>query len=164
MATTTQRIVTLNGTAPAKMLKEELVKLVEDGAEPDRSLQARFALLMTLALGAGIPLLSLALSKLGGSLLMAHHYALGAFAFALMASVLAVSLPHLASSIGSLTGSEPRPAWCLALALDLSLVLTELVGVYASSLGLGWVCGLVMVCVALASMCLNIHAFLVHQK
>ncbi len=164
MANTTQRLVTLNGTAPAKMLKEELVKLLDEAPVPDRSLEARFRYGMTLALGLGVPLLSLALSKIGGSLLQSHHFALAALALGLMGAVLAVSLPHLAFSIADLTGSDQRASWCLAVALDLSLVLTELVGVYAASLGLGWVSGLVMVSVAGMSQALNCYAFFKSHK
>src|SRR5262245_3498450 len=43
----------------------------------------RFRLGMTLALGGGIPLLSLALSKVAGTLASTSHYALGAFALVL---------------------------------------------------------------------------------
>ncbi len=141
------------------MLKDDLVKLVEDAPTLATGPAERFRTTMIYLLGSGIPALSLALSKMGGSLLLGGHWALGLFAFALMGAVLAVSLPHLAWSLVHLTGSERRPAWCLAIALDLSLVLTELVSVYASGLGLGLVCFLVMFAVAVASAALNINAF-----
>jgi hypothetical protein len=159
MSTMTQRLVTLNGIAPAQMLKGDLVKLVEEAPVLATGPAERFRTGMIYGLGSGLPLLSLALSKLGGSLLLTGHWPLGLFAFALMGAVLAVSLPHLAWSLVHLTGSDQRPAWCLAVALDLSLILTELVGVYATGLGLGLVCFAVMFAVAVASALLNIHAF-----
>lgn len=108
---------------------------------------ARFKLGMTVALGVGIPLLSLAL-----------------FALGLMLAVLGVSLSHLAWAIGDITGSGPRSSWALAVALDLSLVLCELCHVYATALGLEWVCFLVMGAVATCSMALNVYAFLMHKN
>ncbi len=130
--------------------------------KPPRIL-ARFKLGMTVALGVGIPLLSLAMSRLGGSLAIGEVYLLSLLAFGLMLAVLGVSLSHLAWAIGNITRSAARPSWALAIALDLSLVLCELVHVYAASLGLAWVCFAVMAAVALTSMLLNVYAFLMHD-
>ena len=54
---------------------------------------------LTVALGCGIPGLSLALSSVGGRLLGQGHTALGVAAMALCCSVLAVSLSHLAWAV-----------------------------------------------------------------
>lgn len=118
---------------------------------------------MTVGLGIGIPLLSLALSKLSGTLAAHGHYALALFAFGLMVTVLGVSLSHLAAAISHVTRSAWQASWAMAVSLDLSLVLCELVHVYATDLGLGTVCNAVMLCVALGSVALNIWAFLMHD-
>lgn len=115
---------------------------------------------ITVAMGCGIPLLSLALSKISGTLATSGLYALSGFAFTLMITVLAVSLPHLAWSVGDITRSRGRASWCLAIALDLSIVLCEFVHTFASEVGLGWVVATVMVTVCLFSMTLNVWAFL----
>jgi hypothetical protein len=118
---------------------------------------------MTVALGVGIPLLSLALSKIGGTLAGAGFYGMAAFAFLLMAAVLGVSLSHLAAAIGSVTRSPLWASWALAVTLDLTLVLCELIHVSGHGLGLELVCGCAMVAVAIASMGLNVFAFLCHD-
>lgn len=100
---------------------------------------------MTVALGVGIPLLSLT------------------FGLALMVAVLGVSLSHPACGIADITRSSPLARWALAGALDLSLVLCELCLVSARGLGLEWVAVLVMGAVAIASMALNVYAFLMHD-
>jgi len=128
-----------------------------------KPLADRFRLWMTVALGVGIPLLSLAMSKLAGTLASHRRFALAAFALVLMVAVLAVSLSHLAWAVGNITRSGRRASWSLAVALDLSLVLCESVHVYAADLGLVWVCYAVMACVAVASMALNVFAFLAHD-
>ena len=118
---------------------------------------------MTVALGVGIPLLSLAMSKVAGTLASHGHLALAVFAFALMLAVLGVSLSHLAWAVGNITRSGGRASWSLAIALDLSLVLVEMTNVYAAGLGLTWVCYAVMASVAAARMALNVYAFLEHE-
>jgi hypothetical protein len=118
---------------------------------------------MTTALGIGIPLLSLAMSRLSGTLASNGHWALATFALGLMLAVLGVSLSHLAWAVADITRSSPRASWSLAIALDLSLVLCESVHVYASDLGLAWVCYCVMGCVAATSMALNIYCFFTHR-
>jgi hypothetical protein len=119
---------------------------------------------MTGALGVGIPLLSLAMSKLAGTLASHSVWDLAALAFALMVAVLGVSLGHLSAAIADVTHSGPWTSWALAVVLDLSLVLCELCHVYADHLGLAWVCYAVMGCVASASMALNVWGFNIHAK
>ncbi len=114
---------------------------------------------ITLGIGAGIPCLSLALSSIGGRLVADGQGVLGAGALVLCCSVLAVSLSHLAWAIRDITRSAWWQSWCLAAAVDLSLVLGELAGIagYAS-----WVVAAVMVSVTLCSAVLNCWAFLRH--
>lgn len=143
-------------TAIKKMKKAELETIVlefQSQQKPDK-MKSR----ITIAIGCGIPLLSLAMSKIGGTLLPTHLL-LGLFAFGLMIAVLVVSLPHLAWSIADITKSDKKSSWFLAVALDLSLVLCELVHVYASESGLNVIIYLVMATVAIASMILNCWAF-----
>jgi hypothetical protein len=130
---------------------------------PAKRQTSRLKVGMTVALGVGIPLLSLAMSKLAGTLAANAHYGLAGFALGLMVAVLAVSLSHLAWAVGDVTRSGPWASWAMAVSLDLSLVLCELCHVYAGTLGLDAVCYAVMVSVALASMALNVWAFLGHD-
>jgi hypothetical protein len=73
--------------------------------------------------------------------------------------VLAVSLSHLASAIQDITRSEPWQAWCLAVAVDLAVVLCELSRVAGFE---SWVVPVLMGCVTVASAGLNCWAFLRH--
>jgi cytochrome c biogenesis protein CcdA len=135
----------------------ELQERLADASKPTTA-SAKFKVGMTLALGCGIPVLSLALSMIAGTL--ANRVPLLAlFAFGLMIAVLMVSLPHLRWAISDITKSERLASWCLAVALDLSLVLCELTHVYADDCGLGLVVNCVMLAVCLASMALNCWAF-----
>jgi hypothetical protein len=155
----------------SKLKKVELEALVIKLTEENETLKTpapaapvehnceRFKIAMTVGLGCGIPLLSLAMSKIAGTLATHNLYALSLFAFVLMVAVLAVSLPHLAWSIGDITRSGGRASWSLAIALDLSLVLCKFCHVWAEECGLGWLLACVMVCVAGASMLLNCWAF-----
>jgi hypothetical protein len=120
-------------------------------------------LALTVALGVFIPLMSLCLSKIAGTLAGSGFYALAVFASGIGVAVLAVSLSHLAWAVRDVTGSGPRASWALAVALDLSLVLCELVHVSAAAAGLDAVCWCVVVVVAVFSMVLNCHAFLNHR-
>jgi hypothetical protein len=116
---------------------------------------------ITLGMGCGIPCLSLALSSIGGRLWVDGHCVLGTGALMLCSAVLAVSLSHLAWAVEDITRSHRWQAWCLAAAVDLSLVLGELAGIagYAS-----WVVAAVMVSVTATSAVLNCWAFLRHGK
>jgi hypothetical protein len=112
---------------------------------------------LTVAMGCGIPGLSLALSSIGGRLLLEGHRGHGTAALVLCGAVLAVSLSHLAWAIGDITRSARWQSWCLAVAIDLSLVLGELAGVAGFRL---WVVPVVMGAVTLVSAVLNCWAFL----
>jgi hypothetical protein len=82
-------------------------------------------------------------------------------ALGLCCSVLAVSLSHLAWAVRDITRSAWWQAWCLAAAIDLSLVLGELAGVAGFEL---WVVPVVMVSVTVVSAVLNCWAFLRHCR
>jgi hypothetical protein len=114
---------------------------------------------LTVGMGCGIPCLSLALSSFGGRLVISGQVALGGAALVLCCCVLAVSLSHLAWAVRDITGSARWQSWCLAGAIDLSLVLGELSGVAGFSL---WVVPVVMVAVTAVSAVLNCWAFLRH--
>jgi hypothetical protein len=116
---------------------------------------------ITLGLGTGIPGLSLALSSIGGRLVAEGHGVLGGAALALCCSVLAVSLSHLAWAIRDITRSAWWQAWCLALAVDCSLVLGELAGIAGYT---SWVVAAVMVSVTVCSAVLNCWAFARHGR
>ena len=128
------------------------------GGEPDGYRRG-----LTVALGVFIPLMSVATSKIAGTLAGGGHFVLAAFGAAIGVAVLAVSLSHLAWAIGDVTGSGPRASWALAVALDGGIVLCELVHVAAAGAGLALVCWAVLVVVAGFSMVLNCHAFLNHR-
>ncbi len=151
--------------APAKPKKSAAKKAKpERAAKPAPAAAAsRYKLNLTVALGVFIPVMSLATSKVAGTLAGQQHFALAAFGAAIGVAVLAVSLSHLAWAIRDVTGSGPRAAWALAVALDCSLVLCELVHVTAAEVGLGAVCWCVLLAVAGFSMVLNCHAFLNHK-
>jgi hypothetical protein len=116
---------------------------------------------ITVGMGCGIPCLSLARSSIGGRLWVDGHCVLGTGALVLCSAVLAVSLSHLAWAVEDITRSHRWQSWCLALAVDCSLVLGELAGIagYAS-----WVVAAVMVSVTLCSAVLNCWAFLRHGR
>jgi hypothetical protein len=116
---------------------------------------------ITIGLGCGIPGLSLALSSVGGNLVNQGHGWLGAAFLGLCSSVLAVSLSHLAWAVRDITGSSRWQSWCLAGAIDLSLVMGELAGVAGLDM---WIVSVVMVGVTAVSMVLNCWAFLRHCK
>lgn len=125
--------------------------------------QMRFAL--TITLGIWIPLFSLGLSHVGGTLLQQDKtvaHLLGLMALGLMACVLVVSLSHLAWAVGNITRSPLWASWLLAVSFDLALVLGELTHVAASEAGLGLVMYSIMCAVCVLSMFLNCWAFLKH--
>jgi hypothetical protein len=113
-------------------------------------------------MGCGIPLGSLALSTVAGTLARAHHFVFATGATALTACVLAVSLSHLALAIRDITGSPQWASWALAVAFDLALVLGESVHVYAADADLGALVTALMVAVCGLSMVLNCWAFFRH--
>jgi hypothetical protein len=119
---------------------------------------------ITCAMGAGIPLLSLGLSTVGGTLAQHGHVILATASIALMCSVLVVSLSHLAWAISDVTRSARWASWALAAAFDLALVLGEMVHVHASAAGLGQLVTVIMAAVCCTSMVLNCWAFLNHPS
>lgn len=162
-------VIALPAAETAVPAKAKRKRRKAKGAEPSPALEAasvgsRYKLALTVALGVLIPLLSLTLSKIAGTLAGHGSYALAALAGGIGAAVLAVSLSHLAWAIRDVTGSGPRASWALAVALDCSLVMCELVHVGAAGAGLDAVCWCVVVVVAAFSMVLNCHAFLNHVE
>jgi hypothetical protein len=119
---------------------------------------------LTAAMGCGIPLLSVALSTVSGTLARCGHGALALAALGLTCCVLGVSLSHLAWAVRDITGSPLWASWALAIAFDVTLVLSESVHVYAEDAGLGLLVSAVMVAVCGASMLLNVWAFLRHPS
>lgn len=147
---------------PAKRTEPKPAPQLAPAAAPTPAV-GRYKLGLTVALGVFIPVMSLATSKIAGTLAGSGHHALAAFGAGIGLAVLAVSLSHLAWAIRDVTGSGPRASWALAVALDCSLVLCELVLVAAADAGLGAVCWCVLLAVAGFSMVLNCHAFLNHK-
>lgn len=125
--------------------------------------QPRLALILTITMGIAIPLLSLSLSTVAGTLARTGHAALACGGLALCATVLAVSLSHLAWSVSDITKSGTAASWALAIATDLTIVLCESVHVFADDAGIGTLVTTMMVAVTLASMALNVWAFLRHR-
>jgi hypothetical protein len=121
-----------------------------------------FRALLTGAMGCGIPLLSLSLSTIAGTLARTGHDNLALASVCLTACVLAVSLSHLAWAVRDITGSPWAASWALAVAFDLALVLGETVHVYADDSGLAALVTAVMVAVCGLSMVLNCWAFFKH--
>ena len=115
---------------------------------------------ITVGMGCGIPCLSLALSNIGGRLVGEGHGALGTGAMLLCCGVLAVSLSHLAWAVRDITRSAWWQSWCLAVAIDLSLVLGELACVAGYE---SWLVSTVMLSVCVVSAVLNCWAFLRHR-
>lgn len=125
--------------------------------------QPRLALVLTIVMGVAIPLLSLSLSTVAGTLARTGHTTLALGGLALCATVLAVSLSHLAWSVSDITKSGVKASWALAVATDLTIVLCESVHVFAEDAGIGTLVTAMMVSVTLASMALNVWAFLRHR-
>ena len=115
---------------------------------------------ITYIIGCAIPCLSLALSSIGGHLVLEGHTVLGAGALLLCCAVLAVSLSHLAWAVQDITRSALWQSWCLAIAVDCSLVLCELAGIAGFD---SWAVGAVMFSVTVCSAVLNCWAFIRHK-
>jgi hypothetical protein len=88
---------------------------------------------------------------------------LRATAFAALAGAgLVVSLPHLASEVGSLTGASSAAAWFTALVIDLGLCASKAhLSARGPKQGVAW--SVVVACSCL-SVVLNCHAFLEHAR
>jgi hypothetical protein len=100
---------------------------------------------------------------IAGTLAQAGHQVLAGAGLALTVSVLAVSLSHLSWAISDITRSGRGSSWALAVTVDLAVVLCEAVHVFAPDAGLNALATSLMVCVCLASMTLNVWAFLRHR-
>lgn len=140
--------------APVKTRKK--VKSKRKVAEPMNAPRKA----ITVAMGAGIPLFSLGLSTVAGTLARSGYGVLSGSALLLTAAVLAVSLSHLAWAVRDITRSALWASWSLAVAFDLALVLGEMVHVYAVEAGLGTLVTVIMAAVCGVSMVLNVWAFL----
>jgi hypothetical protein len=147
-------------TATTKKVNRFLDPRSETKAQPSKVVK-KTRLYLTLTMGVFIPLFSLTLSHIGGTLVSHSGMALllGLFAFSLMACVLAVSLSHLAWAVQDITRSPRWAAWFLAVSFDLALVLGELCHVAASEAGVGTIVTILMIAVCLLSMFLNCWAF-----
>lgn len=120
-------------------------------------------LILTRAMGALIPILSLTTTHVGGTLFRSGHLWVAAFVALVGLASLSVSLGHVAGAIRTITGSTSRVSWSLAVAFDLSLVAAELTLVTASDTGLTLVCWCIIVSVGLLSAALNTYAFEHHK-
>ena len=130
---------------------------------------ANCRIVLTVTMGAGIPLLSLALSTISGTLARSGegiHLTIALASLVLTGCVLWVSLGHLAWAIQDITRSPKKASWALAIAFDLCLVLGETVLVYSGSCGdsIGWLVTAMMASVAIISMVLNVWAFFRHPE
>ncbi len=75
-------------------------------------------------------------------------------------SGLAVSLPHLAGEVGTLTGAGAVAAWALALTIDAGMCVTKAhLGAHGNNRAVAWA---VITACTLLSMVLNAHAFTAH--
>lgn len=119
---------------------------------------------ITIGMGIGIPALSVSFSSMGGTLLAQGGTTMifGIVLIALCCVILAVSLPHLVSAISDITKSKYSHCVCMAIAIDLGIVILEL------TLALGmdsiyWSRLFVMLSLTVASMILNCWAFFNHN-
>lgn len=85
----------------------------------------------------------------------------GAFA-GVAISALGVSLPHLASEVGTLTGASALAGWFLAITIDAGMVVTKTH--LSASGGNRLVAWAVIIACTLLSMVLNAHAFTTHAS
>lgn len=120
--------------------------------------QTRFERGLTITMAAFIPLLSLTLSRVAGTLFSDGKLELAAFASVITVTVLSVSLPHLAHAIALITQSGRRVSWALAIAFDLGIVLAEMVHVSGTA-GLTEVAIIMLVALSVMSAVLNGIAF-----
>jgi hypothetical protein len=156
--------LSLNGVLESPVAKgKKKGKKVPSHYKPLVTKQPRLALILTIVMGVGIPLLSLSLSTIAGKLALTGHEYLAASALVLTSSVLAVSLSHLAWSVKDITHSSTWQSWALAITIDLAVVLSESVHVFAPDADVEMLATTVMVAVTLASMGCNVWAFLVSK-
>lgn len=119
---------------------------------------------ITIGMGVGIPALSVSFSSMGGTLLAQGGTTMifGVILIALCCVILAVSLPHLVSAISDITKSKYSHCVCMAIAIDMGIVILEL----TLALGMNsiyWSRIFVMLSLTLASMILNCWAFFNHN-
>ncbi len=149
-------VASSNGTAPRTKRQGSKARKAMVAGKP------RLAVCLTVGMGVGIPALTLALTTVAGKLAMLGHRLLATGLVGVCCTVLAVSLSHLAWAVRDITRSAQWQAWSLAVAIDLSIVFSEAVHVFAPG-----VCDTlttaIMVAVTAASMALNVWAFLRHR-
>jgi hypothetical protein len=161
MANRVAAVAGTNGTVTAPKAKRQRSKAGRKGKAMVAGMP-RLALGLTTSWGIGIPALTLALTTVGGKLAMSGHRLLAGGLVGVCATVLAVSLSHLAWSVQDITRSARWQAWMLAIAVDLSIVLSEAVHVFAPGVADG-LSTCIMVAVTAASMSMNVWAFLRHR-
>ena len=118
----------LNGK-PTKLTQDVAGKKSKKSKAPTKLAKPtaeRIKFWATITMGIFMPLLSLALSFIGGNLLGKGLHVLSGLSFLMMGCVLCVSLAHLAWAIGDITRSPIWASWLLAIAFDCCLVLGEL--------------------------------------
>ena len=121
---------------------------------------------ITVGAGCFIPLLSLSLSHMGGSRVTSESLAEMLCGFGLLGlciTVLCVSLGHLSEAVQDITKSTPKASWMMAVAVDLTMVTTELSTTFATNDADSWLRVAVMAAVTVGSMILNCWAFLKHS-
>ncbi|MFO0964636.1 MAG: hypothetical protein U0793_03485 [Gemmataceae bacterium] len=118
---------------------------------------------ITLALGCGIPSLAIALSRMGGCLLASGSWVLGVMALGLCVVTMLVSLQHLAFSVQDITRSSRYASLSMAVAVDASIVLAELVGVFGAVPETETLRACLISVTTCFSMALNCWAFLRHK-
>lgn len=135
--------------------KDELVAAVEAVQQAaQKRVHSGFTTGMTVAMGVGIPALSLFCAAAVGSSTNAGIQVLFAIVGLL---VMAVSIEHLKAAIQDITGSGSWQAWSLAIAVDAAIAGCELAEVCDA--GLGQMGVIAMVVAAIFSMLLNVYAF-----
>ena len=119
-----------------------------------------------IVLGLTIPGLAFLLAHIGSDIMKDFTtwkepgFILGVVCLCLCASVLAVSLSHVAESIGVLTNSQGWRCWAFAVSLDLTLITMEVIRTLTQYRH--WFVWLVMGIVIVSSAFLNVSAFLTH--
>lgn len=117
---------------------------------------------LTLVLGVGIPGLTLGLSNLLGKLHADSAESMLTYGAAVvLASVLLVSISHVAHGIQEITRAPTLHAWCMAIAIDASLVVCEATNVMTDMAPR--LCWAIIGGVAVISASLNVYAFKLGQ-
>jgi len=143
--------------APAKPRRKKKTK-----AEVAAELYA-FKQRLAVSLGVAIPVFSMCLCHIGGSLVSEVLW-VAAFFGIVAVSVLVLSLSHLAEAVEDTTGARPWQAWLMAVALDCTIVACELCHVFASDEQLWYWSTALMGAAGIFSAVLNVYAFTKHVK